>query len=234
MIFDRSALGPLIPGLCPPPSPLLSPNWRSPPPRWSREPIASTLRKGRPLRSSSRISIIKRPPLDVASVVIMSSTTFNERTSGFFFQRWRGGGRSKKTDMHQELSSHSSCPPYGVVSQNMVTFSTPMKRHVTTHPWARAAKWGPERNKGLYDITTTTSKRLTSEYRRGLPSDGSSLFALLPCFELLCTNILSEMDKRGPSTLICDEITTWNIKIGNINNKKKTTATRCPRLFNKL
>ena len=34
-----------------------------------------------------------------------------------------------------------------------------------------------------------------------VPSVGSSLLALLPCFELLCTNMLSEAAIRVPSTL---------------------------------
>lgn len=42
-----------------------------------------------------------------------------------------------------------------------------------------------------------------------LPSVGSSLFALRPCFELLCTNMLSEIARRGPSTATCVDITTW-------------------------
>lgn len=37
---------------------------------------------------------------------------------------------------------------------------------------------------------------------------GSSRFALRPCLELLCTNMLSEMARRGPSTVICVAMTT--------------------------
>jgi hypothetical protein len=42
-----------------------------------------------------------------------------------------------------------------------------------------------------------------------LPSVGSSRFALRPCLELLCTNMLSETAMRLPSTLGMREMTTW-------------------------
>lgn len=47
--------------------------------------------------------------------------------------------------------------------------------------------------------------------REGLPvpSVVSRRLARLPCFELLCTNILSEMASNGPSTLTWVDITTW-------------------------
>lgn len=37
---------------------------------------------------------------------------------------------------------------------------------------------------------------------------GSNRFALLPCLELLCTNMLSEIAKSGPSTETCVAMTT--------------------------
>lgn len=44
----------------------------------------------------------------------------------------------------------------------------------------------------------------------GVPSVASKRFARLPCFELLCTNMLSDMESNGPSTLTCVAITIWN------------------------
>lgn len=41
-----------------------------------------------------------------------------------------------------------------------------------------------------------------------VPSVVSSRLARRPCFELLCTNMLSEMARSGPSTATCVEITT--------------------------
>lgn len=45
-----------------------------------------------------------------------------------------------------------------------------------------------------------------------VPSAGSNRFARLPCFELLCTNILSEIASNGPSTDTWVEITTCKKK----------------------
>lgn len=42
-----------------------------------------------------------------------------------------------------------------------------------------------------------------------VPSATSKRFARRPCFELLCTNMLSEMARRGPSTVTWVAITTW-------------------------
>lgn len=42
-----------------------------------------------------------------------------------------------------------------------------------------------------------------------VPSAGSSLLARLPCFELLWTNMLSEIANNGPSTATWVDITTW-------------------------
>ena len=39
-------------------------------------------------------------------------------------------------------------------------------------------------------------------------SDGSMRRLRRPCFELLCTNMLSDMASSGPSTLICCDMTT--------------------------
>ena len=39
-------------------------------------------------------------------------------------------------------------------------------------------------------------------------SNGSTLLVRLPCLELLCTNMLSDMASSGPSTLICVAKTT--------------------------
>ena len=41
-----------------------------------------------------------------------------------------------------------------------------------------------------------------------VPSVASSRLARRPCFELLCTNMLSDIAKSGPSTLTCVAITT--------------------------
>lgn len=41
------------------------------------------------------------------------------------------------------------------------------------------------------------------------PSEGSSLLALLPCLELLCTNMLSDTASTCPSTFTVVESTTW-------------------------
>lgn len=40
-------------------------------------------------------------------------------------------------------------------------------------------------------------------------SAGSMRLLRRPCFELLCTNMLSDMASSGPSTLICCDMTTW-------------------------
>lgn len=43
-----------------------------------------------------------------------------------------------------------------------------------------------------------------------VPSVVSKRLARLPCFELLCTNILSDIAINGPSTATCVLITTCN------------------------
>lgn len=44
-----------------------------------------------------------------------------------------------------------------------------------------------------------------------VPSVVSKRLARRPCFELLCTNILSDMANKGPSTLTWVDITTCNL-----------------------
>lgn len=45
-----------------------------------------------------------------------------------------------------------------------------------------------------------TKKHDKSLGKNGKPSDGSIRLARLPCLELLCTNILSDIANNGPST----------------------------------
>lgn len=58
-----------------------------------------------------------------------------------------------------------------------------------------------------------STKRSPCSRYDGVPSDGSSLRALRPCLELLCTNMLSDTARTCPSTLTVVDTTTCRRRI---------------------
>lgn len=75
------------------------------------------------------------------------------------------------------------------------------------------------------------SRGARSSLTAALPSEGSSLLALRPCFELLCTNMLSETASTCPSTFTVVDNTTCIFKVKNSGGVIFTWSSKCTRIL---